>query len=60
MSFAKEFGLIDELEKKLSHLKKRKRGYCVSEKILSFLQMLIKGGGRLNDIDILSSVYVVE
>ena len=55
MSFAKEIGLIDELEKKLSHLKKRKRGYCVSEKILSFLQMLIKGGGRLNDIDILSS-----
>jgi len=55
MSFAKEIGLIDELEKKFSHLKKRKRGYCVSEKILSFLQMLIKGGGRLNDIDILSS-----
>ena len=60
MSFAKEIGLIDELEKKFSHLKKRQRGYCVSEKILSFLQMLIKGGGRLNDIDILSSVYVVE
>ena len=55
MSFAKEIGLIDELEKKFSHLKKRKRGYCVSEKVLSFLQMLIKGGGRLNDIDILSS-----
>ena len=55
MSFAKEIGLIDELEKKFSHLKKRKRGYCVSEKILSFLQMLIKGGVRLNDIDILSS-----
>jgi len=55
MSFAKEIGLIDELEKKFSHLKKRNRGYCVSEKILSFLQMLIKGGERLNDIDILSS-----
>ncbi len=26
MSFAKEIGLIDELEKKFSHLKKRKRG----------------------------------
>lgn len=55
MSFAKEIGLIDELEKRFSHLKERKRGYCVSEKILSFLQMLIKGGSRLNDIDILSS-----
>lgn len=55
MSFAKEIGLINELEKKFSHLKKRRRGYCVSEEILSFLQMLIKGGGCLNDIDILSS-----
>jgi len=55
MSFAKEIGLAAELEKRLSHLKKRKRGYCVSEKILSFVEMLIKGGRRLNDIDILSS-----
>jgi len=55
MSFAKEIGLADELEKRFSHLKKRKRGYCVSEKILSFVEMLIKGGRRLNDIDILSS-----
>jgi len=55
MSFAREIGLIDELEKTFSHLKKRKRGYCVSEKILSFVEMLIKGGRRLNDIDILSS-----
>lgn len=55
MSFVKEIGLAAELEKRLSHLKDRKRGYCVSEKILSFLQMLIKGGDRLNDIDILSS-----
>ena len=55
MSFAKEIGLIDELEKKFSHLKKRKRGYCVSEKVLSFVEMVIKGGRRLNDIDILSS-----
>ena len=28
-SFAKEIGLAAELEKRLSHLKKRKRGYCV-------------------------------
>jgi len=55
MSFAKEIGLAAELEKRFSHLKKRKRGYCVSEKILSFVEMLIKGGRRLNDIDILSS-----
>ena len=55
MSFAKEIGLIDELEKSLSHLKQRKRGYSVSEKIFSFVEMLIKGGRRLNDIDILSS-----
>ena len=55
MSFAKEIGLIDELEKTFSRLKKRRRGYSVSEKILSFVEMLIKGGRRLNDIDILSS-----
>jgi len=40
MSFAKEIGLAAALEKRLSHLKKRKRGYCVSEKILSFVEML--------------------
>ena len=55
MSFAKEIGLAATLEKRLSHLKKRKRGYCVSEKILSFVEMVIKGERRLNDIDILSS-----
>jgi len=55
MSFAKEIGLVDELERRFCHLKKRGSGYCVSEKILSFIQMLIKGGERLNDIDILSS-----
>lgn len=54
MSFAKEIGLIDDLEKRFPHLKKRKRGYSVSEKILSFIEMLIKGGRRLNDIEILS------
>jgi len=55
MSIAREIGLIAELEKRFSHLKKRKRGYSVSEKILSFIEMLIKGERRLNDIDILSS-----
>ena len=55
MSFAREIGLIDELEKRFSHLKKRKRGYGVSEKILSLIGMLIKGGSRVSDIDILSS-----
>lgn len=54
-SFAREIGLIDKLEEKFSHLKERKRGYSVSEKILSFLNMVIKGGRRLNDIDMLSS-----
>jgi len=35
MTFAKDIGLIEELERLLSHLKKRRRGYSVSEKILS-------------------------
>lgn len=55
MSFAQEIGLAAELEERFSHLKKRQRGYSVSEKILSFVEMLIKGGRRLSDIDILSS-----
>jgi len=55
MTFAKDIGLIEELEKRLSHLKKRRRGYAVSEKIMSFVQMLIKGGDRLSDIDVLRS-----
>lgn len=55
MTFAKDIGLIDELERRFAHLKKRKRGYTVSEKILSFIQMLCKGGSRLSDIDVLRS-----
>jgi len=55
MTFAKDIGLVNALEKALAHLKKRKRGYTVSEKILSFIQMLIKGGNRLSDIDVLRS-----
>jgi len=55
MTFAKDIGLIDALERVLSHLKKRRRGYTVSEKILSFVQTLVKGGNRLSDIDVLRS-----
>ncbi len=55
MTFARDIGLFTTLEKAFSHLKKRKRGYAVSEKILSFIQMLIKGGNRLSDIDVLRS-----
>jgi hypothetical protein len=55
MTFAKDIGLIEELERRLSHLKRRRRGYAVSEKIMSFVQMLIKGGDRLSDIDVLRS-----
>jgi hypothetical protein len=54
-AFAKDIGLIEALERVLSHLEKRRRGYTVSEKILSFVQMLIKGGNRLSDIDVLRS-----
>jgi len=55
MTFAKDIGLIEALERVFSHLRKRRRGYTVSEKILSFVQMLIKGGNRLSDIDVLGS-----
>ena len=55
MTFAKDIGLFGTLEKVFSHLKKRKRGYAVSEKMLSFIQMLIKGGNRMSDIDVLRS-----
>jgi len=36
-----------------SRLKCRRRGYSVSAKVLSFLQMIIKGGDRLSDMDLL-------
>jgi hypothetical protein len=53
MTFAKDIGLAKQLDCCFSHLKRRKRGYSVSAKILSFLQMIIKGGDRLSDIDLL-------
>lgn len=53
MSFAKEIGLGKRLEFYFSHLKRRNRGYSVSAKILSFMQMIIKDGDRVSDIDLL-------
>jgi hypothetical protein len=53
MTFAKDIGLAKQLDLRFSHLKRRQRGYSVSAKILSFLQMIIKGGDRLADIDLL-------
>jgi hypothetical protein len=53
MTFAKDIGLGKQLDLCFSHLKRRQRGYSVSAKLLSFLQMIIKGGDRLSDIDLL-------
>lgn len=53
MTFAKDIGLGKQLDCFFSHLKHRRRGYSVSAKILSFLQMIIKGGDRVSDIDLL-------
>jgi len=53
MTFAKDIGLVKQLDRSFSHLKLRQRGYSISAKVMSFLQMLIKGGDRLSDIDIL-------
>jgi hypothetical protein len=53
MTFAKDIGLGKQLDHCFSHLKQRQRGYAVSAKVLSFLQMIIKGGDRLSDIGLL-------
>jgi hypothetical protein len=53
MTFAKDIGLAKQLDCCFSHLKQRRRGYSVSAKIFSFLQMIIKGGDRVSDIDVL-------
>ena len=55
MSFVQDIGLSQKLDQTFSHLKYRQRGYAVSAKILSFLQMILKGGDRLNDLDLLRS-----
>jgi len=55
MTFAQDIGLAKQLDHLFSHLKRRRRGYSVSAKVLSFLQMIIKGGDRLSDIDVLRS-----
>jgi len=53
MTFAKDIGLAKQLDLCFSHLKRRRRGYSLSAKVMSFLQMIIKGGDRLSDIDLL-------
>lgn len=53
MTFAHDIGLGKKLERLFSHLKLRERGYQISTKMLSFIEMIIKGGDRLSDIDVL-------
>jgi len=53
LTFAKDIGLAKQLDRSFSHLKLRERGYSLSAKVMSFLQMVIKGGDRLSDIDLL-------
>lgn len=53
MTFAKDIGLDKKLDRMFGHLKERRRGYSISAKILVFLQMILKGGDRLNDVDLL-------
>jgi len=53
MTFAQDVGLGKQLDRMFSSLKQRRRGYSVSAKVLSFLQMIIKGGDRLSDLDVL-------
>jgi hypothetical protein len=55
LKFAEEIGVMKELEKEFSHLKQRERGFSVSQLMMAFLAMFIKGGDRLSDINILSS-----
>jgi hypothetical protein len=53
MTFAHDIGLEKKLERLFSHLKLRERGYQISTKMLSFIEMIIKGGDHLSDIDVL-------
>jgi len=53
MMFALDIGLGKQLDRLFSHLKRRQWGYSFSAKLFSFIQMIIKGGDRLSDIDLL-------
>lgn len=55
MTFATDIGLDKRLDSLFGHFKERRRGYSISAKILAFLQMILKGGDRLNDVAILRS-----
>ena len=55
LTFAQDLGLGKELDRLFSHLKQRQRGYSVSALLLSFLRMVIQGGDRLNDLDLLDA-----
>jgi hypothetical protein len=55
MTFAKDIGLDKRLDSLFAHFKERRRGYAISAKVMAFLQMIIKGGDRLNDVDTLRS-----
>jgi len=57
---AQALGVRVSLEERLRHLKRRRRGYRVSDKVLDLVRLLVAGGRALSDLRVLRGDEVLQ
>lgn len=57
---AQALGVGVSLERRLGHLKRRRRGYRVSDKVMDLVRLLVAGGRALSDLRVLRGDEVLQ
>jgi len=57
---AQALGVGASLEERLGHLKRRRRGYRVSDKVMDLVRLVVSGGRALSDLRVLRGDEVLE
>lgn len=57
---AQALGVRVSLEERLGHLKRRRRGYRVSDKVMDLVRLMVSGGRALSDLRVLRGDEVLQ
>ena len=57
---AQALGVTASLERRLGHLKQRRRGYRVSDKVMDLVRLVVSGGRALSDLRMLRGDEVLQ
>ncbi len=57
---AQALGVRVSLERRLGHLKRRRRGYRVSDKVMDLVRLVVSGGRALSDLRVLRGDEVLQ